>query len=137
MAYRVPNIFPIDTQASTAVGVNLPFSAPWAFTSTYTTRDAIKANMINWFLTNKGERPFKPDFGGNLRSFIFDQINNQTFDGLKEKIQSDLRQYFSQVQIRDIEILGEEDLNSIQVILTYSIINFGIQDEINLTFTNG
>jgi len=137
MAYRVANQFPIDTKARKAVGVAVPFSQPWVFTSTYTTKDAIKSNLINYFLTNRNERVFNPSFGGNLRAFIFEQITNQTTDALKEQIQSDLQRYFSLIQIRNLEILAAEDYNTVQVILTYSVINFGIEDQINLTFTNG
>jgi len=137
MAYRVPNIFPIDTKARKAVGVSIPFLEPWVFTSTYTTKDAIKSNLINYFLTNRNERVFNTSFGGNLRAFIFEQITNQNIDALKEQIESDLKRYFSLIQIRNLEILTAEDYNTIQVILTYSVINFGIEDQINLTFTNG
>jgi len=134
MAYRIANKFPIDTKAGKAVGVSLPFSAPWVFTSTFQTKDAIRTNLINFFLTNNNERVFRPSFGGNLRTFIFESITRGTTESIKESIQDDVTRYFPQVLIRDIEILSSEDFNTINVILAYEVVNFGINDELNLTF---
>ena len=134
MAYRIANKFPIDTKAGRAVGVSIPFSAPWVFTSTFQTKDAIRTNLVNFFLTNNNERVFRPSFGGNLRTFIFESITRGTTESIKESIQDDVTRYFPQVLIRDIEILSSEDFNTINVILSYEVVNFGINDELNLTF---
>ena len=134
MAYRIANKFPIDTKAGRAVGVSIPFSAPWVFTSTFQTKDAIRTNLINFFLTNNNERVFRPSFGGNLRTFIFESITRGTTESIKESIQDNVSIYFPQVLIRNIEILSSEDFNTINVILAYEVVNFGINDELNLTF---
>ena len=134
MAYRIANKFPIDTKAGRAVGVSIPFSTPWVFTSTFQTKDAIRTNLVNFFLTNNNERVFRPSFGGNLRTFIFESITRGTTESIKESIQDDVTRYFPQVLIRDIEILASEDSNILNVILSYEVVNFGINDELNLTF---
>lgn len=134
MAYRIANKFPIDTKAGRAVGVSIPFSAPWVFTSTFQTKDAIRTNLTNFFLTNRNERLFRPSFGGNLRKFIFESISRGTTENIKVSIQDDVNKYFPQVLIRDIEILSSEDFNTLNVILSYEVVNFGINDELNLTF---
>ena len=128
MAYR------IATKAGRAVGVSIPFSAPWVFTSTYQTKDAIRTNLINFFLTNQNERVFRPSFGGNLRAFIFQQIASDSTDLIKQRVESDVAKYFPLVSIQNIEVLASEDLNTLNVALTYAIVNFGITDELNLTF---
>jgi len=43
---------PLDLQKNIAIGVSLPFNKP--FTSTYTTKDQIKSNLINLLLTSRG-----------------------------------------------------------------------------------
>ena len=52
MAYNVEQIEPIDFLPDVAVGINLPFTGNAVFNSTFLTKDAIKANLINYFLTN-------------------------------------------------------------------------------------
>ena len=134
MAYNARKISPIDFKPSTAVGVDLPFSNPAVFKPTFTTQEAIKANLVNWFLTNQGERPLNPEFGGNLRKHLFQQIENETLEFLKEDIQSQLGTYFPSVIIVSLDVLGREDAQIIDVVLKYRIRNTGISDTLNITF---
>ena len=134
MARRIANRSPVDLRPSTAVGVSLPFSAAAVFTPTYTTKDATKSNIINFFLTNKGERPFRPNFGANLRADIFQAATESDYDLLKEKIAFEISNNFPNVNLDSINILGSEDLNAITVTISYSIKSFGITDEVTLTF---
>jgi len=132
MAFNPQLINPIDLNPNLAVGVNLPFSGPSVFTSNYLTSQAIKNNLINYFLTNPGERPLNPTFGGGLRSFIFQQISENSLDGLKENVSLKLETYFPNVIINSLDVLKRDDENSVVVQLKYSIANSNIND--NLTF---
>ena len=134
MAFDAQQIYPIDFNNSAAVGINLPLQFPTAFQSNFTTSDAIKNNLINYFLTNRGERVMEPSYGANLRAELFEHINSRTYDILKSKIENGVKTNFPSVSISNIEILGNEDYNSINIIIKYNIIPFGINDEINLTF---
>ena len=135
MAFGAKKIFPIDTKPGTAVGVAIPFNAPNTFFSTYTTQDAIRNNLINFFLTNQTERYLNVDFGANLRAFLFEQISTDNISDLKENIQSLLSQYFPNIRVDKLDVLENYDNNEITVQLYYSIINTGITDQIQISFT--
>jgi phage baseplate assembly protein W len=136
MTFGAQKINPIDTKPGTAVGVAIPFNAPAVFFSTYTTKDAIKNNLINFLLTNRTERYLNPDFGGNLRQFIFEQIANDSIDYLKESIQQYISTQFSNIKINNLEITQYPDSNQINLQLSYSIISSGVTDQvIKITFT--
>ena len=135
MAFGAKKIFPVDLTPGPAVGVALPFNAPAVFRSTYTTKDDIKNNLINFFLTNKTERYLNPTFGGNLRAFIFQQIAENNVSALKQDIQSQLNLYFPNVAVANLSIDSIPDSNQINVSLTYNVINTGISDNINIAFT--
>jgi phage baseplate assembly protein W len=134
MAYGAKKIFPIDTQPGTAVGVSIPFNAPAVFTSTYTTKDGIRNNLLNFFLTNKTERYLTPNFGANLRAFIFEQITNGNIEGLKEDIQSQLSLYFPNVIVASLNIFQNPDDNEITVELKYNVRDTGISDQLQISF---
>ena len=134
MAYNARKISPIDFKPSTGVGVSIPFSGEAVFNTTFTTQEAVKANLVNWFLTNQGERPLNPEFGGNLRRFIFQQLADDTLDFLKEDIQNQLGTYFPTVIIESLDVLSRGDEQIIDVILKYRIQNTGITDTLNITF---
>jgi phage baseplate assembly protein W len=134
MAFNPQQIYPIDLNASKAVGVNIPFTGPAVFISNYQTKDAIKNNLINFFLTNPGERPLNPLFGGGLRAFIFEQITTDNLDFLREDINLKLENYFPNIQVEDLIITGQDDLNQITVTLKYSVINTNITDTLEIEF---
>ena len=135
MAFNAQQIFPIDFNKSAAVGVDIPFSVPGVFKSNYTTKEAIKSNLINYFLTNPGERPLNPTFGGELRAFIFEQITTDNLDFLEEQISSDLKTFFPNINIINLEILRQENNNIITVQLSYNVINTNISDTLEIDFT--
>ena len=134
MAVGAVRKFPNDTRQRVGIGVDIPFSSGGVFTPNYTTKEAIKNNIINFFLTNPGERPANPLFGGGLRNFIFEQISFENLDFLKEDINTKLQQFFPDVVINEVEVIGNEDQNEVVVNLQYAVSNTGIEDELNLSF---
>ena len=135
MAFRAKKIFPIDTKPGTAVCVAVPFNAPNVFFQTYVTQDAIRNNLLNFFLTNQTERYLNNQFGANLRAFVFEQISTDNISDLKENIQSLLSQYFTNIRVDKLDVLESPDNNEITVQLYYSIINTGITDQVQISFT--
>ena len=132
MAFNPQQIYPIDLNASKAVGVNIPFNGPSVFKPNFLTKDAIKNNLINFFLTNPGERYLNPTFGAGLRAFIFEQISTDNLDGLKKNISSQIEGSFPNVSINSINILQENDYNRITVTLNYSVNNTNIADNLEI-----
>ena len=49
MAFGAKKIFPLDTKPGTGIGLSLPFNAPGVFKTTYTTKETVKYNLINFF----------------------------------------------------------------------------------------
>lgn len=131
MAISPININPLDLSTDKAVGINLPLNDGGVFKANYQTKDAIKYNLINFFLTDPGERPLNPTFGGGIRAFIFEQLTNNNLDFLKEDIQVKVSRNFPQISIQSLDIF-EEGENQIRVALNYIISNTNIRDEINL-----
>jgi phage baseplate assembly protein W len=135
MAFGAKQIFPVDLNPRKALGVDIPINGNVAFTPNYLTKDAIKNNLINYFLTNPGERPGNPTFGAGLRQYIFTQITEGNLDFIKEDIQDKINQNFPNILVDSIEILENLTYNSINVIINYSISNTNINDELQLSFS--
>ena len=88
--------------------------------------------MVNYLLTNKGERFFRPQFGADLRNLLFENITGITTDDLKSTIQDQISQFFPNVEVKEIQFNNEPDNNTVNFNLTYQIVNFGIEDSINI-----
>ena len=130
MAFNVKRINPLDLQPRKAVGIDLPFSGTAVFNPTYVTKDALKANLLNYFLTNKGERYLNPGFGSNIRKQLFDNITDEKLSELENIVEEDLRIYFPRVVPSQIQLASDPDTNAIVFFLKYAIADSNIEDEI-------
>ena len=102
MAFEVKKINPLDLQPRKAIGVNLPFTGKAVFNSTYQTRDAIKTNLINYFLTARGERYLNPTFGNELQNLLFENMNDDSIRRVDDLVREDLRVLFPRIRPVDI-----------------------------------
>lgn len=137
MAYQIKNINPLDLQPSTGIGVSLPFSSKSVFNTVYTTQDQLKYNIINYLLTDKRERIFNTNFGAGLRNLLFENISKDSTANIEASIRSGLEINFPNISINQLYITSQPDDNQINIYFTYSIINTGIVDEININLQNG
>lgn len=71
---------------------------------TKTDSEAIKSDLMHLILTNKGERLYLPDFGTNLRRFIFSPNDNITWSDVSQEITDVVTKYLPNLQINDITI---------------------------------
>ena len=134
MAFGAVQQCPNDLRPSVGIGVNLPFSEGNGFTPNYTTAESIRYNLINYFLTNPGERPGNPQFGGGLRRFIFSQIDQNNLEFLKEDVQTKIKNEFPSVVVKELNVLGNPDENEVTVQIFYAIEDTNIEDEVILNF---
>jgi len=134
MAFGERRIFPVDLNTRRAVGINLPLNGDAVFDPNFTTKAAIKSNLINYLLTNPGERIANPLFGAGLREFIFTQIAQENLDFLKEDIQDKISSEFDEVQLDDIIITEEIDASTVKIQIDYSVPNTNINDNLILNF---
>jgi len=132
MARLIQSKNPIDLQPSRAVGFGFPLDGDAVFIPTYTTRAQTKANMLNYLLTNRGERVFRPNFGSNLRSLLFENIVDAELQDLQSIIQEDIGRFFPNVTVKEIEFNNDPDRNEINFTLIYEIINLGVEDNLEI-----
>ena len=134
MALNSRRIDPLDLQPRKAIGVSLPLSGAAVFNSTYMTKDAIRTNIINYFLTGQGERYMNPSFGTIIRNLMFENINQNMIDRVKSTVRKGLSEYFPTVMPNDFKVIGTPDSNTVTLSLKYTIQNTNIQDEVVINF---
>ena len=95
--------------------------------------DAIKRSVRNIILTNHYERPFKPNFGANIRRLLFENIGVGVTNKTAKKIAKALmilEPRISNVRF-DIQNVG----NEMKVTIYYRIVNTERQQDIEFTIS--
>tara|TARA_R100000808_G_C2094221_1_gene113477 strand:+ start:264 stop:557 length:294 start_codon:yes stop_codon:yes gene_type:complete len=91
-------------------------------------------------LTMPGERVMLPGFGVGLYGFLFEQINEDTFSNITEKIVEQVGFYMPAVNLEEIKfVTSDEDralaFNEVQVSIKYNILPFNARDQLIITTT--
>jgi phage baseplate assembly protein W len=115
-------INPQDVGQKKGIGINILFNNDTSvFNTTTTTKEQVKSNLANYILTNKGERLFDPEFGGDLRASLFEP--DTIFDNISARLEQEIIAYVPNIIIRNIAIKRFSDQNIINLVLDYSINN--------------
>lgn len=89
------------------ININFPFKdSPKGFFLDLTKTDskAVKSDLMHLILTNRGERLYLPDFGTNLRKFIFNPNDNITYTDIREEIMTVVSKYLPNLKVNEVLI---------------------------------
>jgi phage baseplate assembly protein W len=69
---------------------------------------AVIRSVVNLLLTNFYERPFQPDLGSNMSSFLFEPMSSITASSMKSEIKNVINNYEPRVTISELQITPDE-----------------------------
>ena len=121
------------------INIDFPFrdsSDGSYFKMNKTDKDAIRADLLHLLLTNKGERLYLPEFGSDLKKFIFEPNDEITQEEIKDNLNQTITRFIPNLLINDISFRNDTIEELIIVELTYTVIEgtFTSTDTITLTF---
>jgi phage baseplate assembly protein W len=123
---------PLDLQKNIAIGVSLPFNGPGVFNSTYSTKEQTKSNLVNLLLTSIGERIMNPNFGTELRRFLFEGINEDNIGLLKTSLLNSIAIYVPGITVTSIDVASNPDYNLIDLSVNYLLDISQTPDEVTI-----
>ena len=83
---------------------------------------AIKQAIVNLLLTNKGERLMAPDYGSNIRSYLFEPMDYGTANQIKGNIRDTIEKFEPRIAIGLLKADPNFDENGFDITMTYSIV---------------
>ena len=83
---------------------------------------AIKQAIVNLLLTNKGEKLFNPQYGSNIRSYLFEPLDYGTAQQIIGNIEFTIAKWEPRIQILDLDAVPNYNDNGFDVHMTYQII---------------
>lgn len=94
-----------------SINIDFPFrDSEKGFFLALNTEDAkaVKADLLHLILTNKGERLYLPDFGTNLRKYLFDPYDGITESEIKTEISEAVKKYIPNLKINSVTFTESE-----------------------------
>ncbi len=93
--------------------------------NTLTNNRAISRALKTLVLTDKGERPYQPFLGGNIRSRLFDLASDglQIEADIRQDIEDVIRNYEPRAELIDVFVDSNIDSNEITVSIKFRAVN--------------
>jgi|TARA_B110000977_G_C10963467_1_gene449478 phage baseplate assembly protein W len=101
---------------------------------TRTDVEAVKRSVRNIVLTNKYERPFKPNFGTSLRELLFELNTSRQLKKVQRRIKETLEK--TEPRIMNVSVLlSNNDSHEVNITIVYDIKNSIRNQEQEFTVT--
>ena len=97
-----------------------------------TNNAAVARSVKNLVLTNKGERPYQPFLGCDVRNRLFELAEDFTEDEIVENITDVINEYEPRAELIDVVADVKPDQNSVNVSITFRVINQTGETTVNL-----
>jgi phage baseplate assembly protein W len=83
--------------------------------------DSIKQSLKNLILTNRYERPFRPEFGGDVRRRLFDNFNSISSADYGIQIETTIGNYEPRVILDpySVVVIASPDQNRLAITITF------------------
>lgn len=85
--------------------------------------EAVKQAVKNLILTNKFERPFRPELGSDVRSRLFDLFDPSTDSNIKYDVRVAMENYEPRAELLDVGVVSDPDTNEVRVNVTFRPVN--------------
>lgn len=71
--------------------------------------EAIKSDLIHLLLTNKGERLYLPEFGTNLRQYLFEPNLDEVRANIKEEVEEAIKKFIPNLVVSELTVTQPEE----------------------------
>ena len=96
-----------------------------------TDKEAVNWSVRNIMLTNNYERPFKPNFGANLRGLLFELADDMTKTQIRRQIVDSLQMLEPRVSVENI-YLTSTGHNALHVNVHYGVVGIAEPQELEV-----
>lgn len=86
--------------------------------------DAVKRAVRNLILTNFGERPYEPLYGGNVRALLFENTDDPLLESLiRTRIEAAIENFEPRAKVDRVIVDLKPDSNALVIKIRFTIIN--------------
>lgn len=93
---------------------------------------AIKRSIKNLILTQKGTKPFMPDYGTNIKKYLFSSLNPFEIVDMEREIAHAIQRNESRVILKKVEAIPDNN-HGVKITVEYAIKNMNLESRVTTT----
>ena len=94
--------------------------------------DSVKRSLRSLILTDRYERPFRPFFGSDVKSHLFENFDVLTESAVRDTIRRTIIEQEPRVELLDVKVLANEDRNLLNVTIIFRVKNDTQEDTLTV-----
>jgi|TARA_B110000908_G_scaffold170797_1_gene231416 phage baseplate assembly protein W len=94
---------------------------------------AVRQAVKTLVMTNRLEKPFRPNFGGNVQGQLFELADRGRSDTLRRGIIENIEVYEPRAKVIDVRVNLQPDNNSLDATIMFKVVN--TEEEVEFTTT--
>lgn len=98
---------------------------------------SVKQAIKNLLLTNRFEKPYRPNYGANLSGLLFELMDENTGEEIIENIKKTIQRYEPRAKVLNVKVTATPDYNSVTVILEFRVVSTNVVDTLKVSLNPG
>lgn len=94
------------------------------FLARVTNEEAVKQSIKNIIFTNKGEKPYNPQFGSTVYASLFNPLDATTLIQIRESITESINNFEPRADLKNVIVAPSTEKNAIAVRIIFGIKNY-------------
>ena len=94
---------------------------------------SVKQAIKNLLLTNKFEKPYRPNFGANLSGLLFELMSDDVGEEMIDNIKKTIQRYEPRAKVLGVKVTATPDYNSVSATIEFRIISTGLVDTLRVS----
>ena len=95
---------------------------------------AVKGAIVSILKTNFNERLFAPEFGTNIRSLLFEQMNPITEQRMKKEVESAVARHEPRAEVLGVSVKAQEEQNRYEISVVFNVASVAETQKITTYF---
>jgi phage baseplate assembly protein W len=95
--------------------------------------DSVKQAIKSLVLTDRGERPFRPLFGSDIKQRLFDLMDPSIETSIQYDVRTAVSTYEERANLLGVTVDGDPDSNNLKINIVFSTINSEAPASLTLT----
>jgi len=94
---------------------------------------SVKQAVKNLLLTNRYEKPYRPQYGANLYGLLFELMDDDIGDEIIDRVTSTIERYEPRAKVLGVKVTATPDFNAVTVTIEFRIISTNVVETLKVS----
>jgi len=94
---------------------------------------SVKQAVKNLIMTNRFEKPYRPNYGANLGGMLFELMSEDVGEEIIDNIKKTIQRYEPRAKVLNIKVTATPDYNSVTATIEFRIVNTNLVESLKVS----